>query len=443
MKKILKGARVIDPNRKVDEVRDILVVDGSIAAMEKKINISGAQVIDLTGLILTPGLIDMHVHFREPGYEYKEDIETGSRSAAAGGFTTVACMPNTKPPVDNAMMVEYVKSRALKSGLVRVLPIGCVSKGLEGKEIVEMGDMVEAGAVAFSDDGRPVADSSLMRKALMYASMFDRVIIDHCEDPGLFEGGQVNEGYISTMLGLQGIPASAEEIMVARNILLARETGTRVHIAHVSTKGSVELIRRAKAEGVKVTCEATPHHLTLTEEAVVGYDTNAKMNPPLRTKEDVEALLEGLKDGTIDVIATDHAPHSTDEKDVEFDKASFGIVGLETSLGIILTHIVGKGKLDLGQAIEKMTMGPARALGIDAGSLTIGKPADITVIDPDLEWTVDKNKFFSKGRNTPFHGWKLKGRVVLTMVGGKIVYADENISDDNINRAEILKASYK
>jgi dihydroorotase len=443
MKKILKGARVIDPNRKVDEVRDILVVDGSIAAMEKKINISGAEVIDLTGLILTPGLIDMHVHFREPGYEYKEDIETGSRSAAAGGFTTVACMPNTKPPVDNAMMVEYVKSRALKSGLVRVLPIGCVSKGLEGKEIAEMGDMVEAGAVAFSDDGRPVADSSLMRKALMYASMFDRVIIDHCEDPGLFEGGQVNEGYISTLLGLQGIPASAEEIMVARNILLARETGTRVHIAHVSTKGSVELIRRAKAEGVKVTCEATPHHLTLTEEAVVGYDTNAKMNPPLRTKEDVEALLEGLKDGTIDVIATDHAPHSIDEKDVEFDKASFGIVGLETSLGLILTHIAGKGKLDLGQAIEKMTIGPARALGIDAGSLTIGKPADITVIDPDLEWTVDKNKFFSKGINTPFHGWKLKGKAVLTMVGGKIVYADENISDDNINRAEILKASYK
>ncbi|AYO31995.1 dihydroorotase [Biomaibacter acetigenes] len=443
MKKILKGARVIDPNRKVDEVRDILVVDGSIAAMEKKINISGAQVIDLTGLILTPGLIDMHVHFREPGYEYKEDIETGSRSAAAGGFTTVACMPNTKPPVDNAMMVEYVKSRALKSGLVRVLPIGCVSKGLEGKEIAEMGDMVEAGAVAFSDDGRPVADSSLMRKALMYASMFDRVIIDHCEDPGLFEGGQVNEGYISTLLGLQGIPASAEETMVARNILLARETGTRVHIAHVSTKGSVELIRRAKAEGVKVTCEATPHHLTLTEEAVVGYDTNAKMNPPLRTKEDVEALLEGLKDGTIDVIASDHAPHSIDEKDVEFDKASFGIVGLETSLGLILNHIVGEGKLNLGQAIEKMTIGPARALGIDAGSLTIGKPADITVIDPDLEWTVDKNKFFSKGRNTPFHGWKLKGKAVLTMVGGKIVYADENISDDNINRAEILKASYK
>ncbi|HHW02279.1 MAG TPA: dihydroorotase [Thermoanaerobacterales bacterium] len=443
MKKILKGARVLDPSQKIDEIMDILVVDGKIAAIGKNVYIGDAEVIDLTGMIATPGLIDMHVHFREPGYEYKEDIETGSRSAAAGGFTTVACMPNTRPPVDNAAMVEYVKSRALKSGLVRVLPIGCVSKGLEGKEIAEMGDMVAAGAVAFSDDGRPVADSSLMRKALLYASMFDRVIIDHCEDPGLFEGGQVNEGRVSTLLGLQGIPASAEEIMVARNILLARETGTRVHIAHVSTKGSVELIRRAKAEGVKVTCEATPHHLTLTEEAVLGYNTDAKMNPPLRTGEDVEALLEGLRDGTIDAIATDHAPHSTDEKDVEFDKATFGIVGLETALGIVLTRIVGSGILDLKQAIEKMTASPARILGIDAGSLAIGKPADITVIDPDLEWTVDKNSFFSKGRNTPFHGWKLKGRAVLTMVGGKIVYADENISDDNINRAEILKASYK
>lgn len=443
MKKVLKGARVLDPSQNIDEIMDILVADGKIAAIGKNVYIGDAEVIDLTGMIATPGLIDMHVHFREPGYEYKEDIETGSRSAAAGGFTTVACMPNTRPPVDNAAMVEYVKSRALKSGLVRVLPIGCVSKGLEGKEIAEMGDMAAAGAVAFSDDGRPVADSSLMRKALMYASMFDRVIIDHCEDPGLFEGGQVNEGRVSTLLGLQGIPDSAEEIMVARNILLARETGTGVHIAHVSTKGSVELIRRAKAEGVKVTCEATPHHLTLTEEAVLGYNTDAKMNPPLRTGEDVEALLEGLRDGTIDAIATDHAPHSTDEKDVEFDKASFGIVGLETALGIVLTRIVGSGILDLKQAIEKMTAGPARILGIDAGSLTIGKPADITVIDPDLEWTVDKNSFFSKGRNTPFHGWKLKGRAVLTMVGGKIVYADENISDDNINRAEILKASYK
>lgn len=425
MKKILKGARVIDPKKNFDESKDILIIDGRIAAIEKKINISGAEVIDLSGLIVAPGLIDMHVHFRDPGYEYKEDIRSGSESAAAGGFTTVACMPNTKPPVDNAMMVEYVKSRAEKVGLVRVLPIGCVSKSLEGREIAEMGDMAEAGAVAFSDDGKPVAESSLMRKALMYASMFDRVIIDHCEDPGLSDAGQINEGYMSTLLGLAGIPASAEETMVARNIILARETGTRVHIAHVSTKGSVDLIRKAKAEGVKITCEATPHHLILTEEAVRGYDTNAKMNPPLRTKEDVKALLEGLKDGTIDAIATDHAPHSMDEKDVEFDRASFGIVGLETSLGLVLTHIVEKGILSLNQALEKMTAGPAKALGIDAGTLTIGRPADITVIDPNFEWTVEKDKFFSRGKNTPFDGWKLKGKAVMTLVEGKVIYADE------------------
>ncbi|NLC63683.1 MAG: dihydroorotase [Thermoanaerobacterales bacterium] len=424
MKMILKGAKVIDPASRINDVRDVLVIDGRISAVEKRINISGAFEIDLDGMVLTPGLIDMHVHFREPGFEYKEDIRSGSMSAVAGGFTTVACMPNTNPPIDNAVMIEFIKTRAREAGLARVLPIGCASKGLEGIEITEMGDMAEAGAVAFSDDGKPIADSSLMRKAMMYASMFDRVVIDHCEVPTLFEGGQINEGYISTLLGLAGIPRSSEEIMVARNILLSKETGAPVHIAHVSTRGSVELIRRAKAEGVKITCEVTPHHLILTDEDVRGYDTNKKMNPPLRTREDINSLLGGLKDGTIDVIATDHAPHSEDEKDIEFDKAAFGIVGLETALGLVMTHIAEKGLLTVEEVISKMTSGPAKVLRFDAGSLKIGMPADITIIDPNREWAVDKNMFFSKGKNTPFHGWKLKGKAVLTFVEGNVVYAE-------------------
>lgn len=424
MKKLLRGARVIDPSQNFDDIRDVLIVDGYIADIKDKIEISDVEVIELSEKIVTPGLIDIHAHFREPGYEYKEDIESGSKSAAAGGFTAVACMPNTKPPIDNAALVEYLKSQASKVGIVKILPIGCVSKGQQGKEITEMGDMAQAGAVAFSDDGKPVADSSLMRKAMVYASMFDRVIIDHCEDPFLFEGGQINEGHVSTLLGLAGIPVAAEEIMVARNILLAREMKTRVHIAHISTKGSVELIRKAKSDGVMVTCEVTPHHLTLTEDAVKTYDTNTKVNPPLRTQEDLEALLEGLKDDTIDAIVTDHAPHHIDEKDLEFDKATFGMIGLETTLGLILTRIVSKSGLSLKQAIQKMTSGPARVLGLDMGTLKIGAPADITVIDPNLVWTVDKHEFFSKSTNTPFDGWQLKGKAVMTMVDGKAVYSN-------------------
>jgi dihydroorotase len=427
MKKLFKGARVIDPSQKIDGIRDILIVDGKIADIKEEITLGDVETVNLSGKIITPGLIDMHVHFREPGFEYKEDIESGSRSAVAGGFTTVACMPNTKPPIDNAALVEYINTRAAQVGLARVLPIGCVSKGMEGKEITEMGDMAAAGAVAFSDDGKPITNGSLMRKAMVYASMFDKVVIDHCEEPSLFEGGQINEGYTSTLLGLTGIPDAAEEIMVARNIIIAKEMGTRVHIAHVSTQGSVELIRRAKKAGVKVSCEVTPHHLTLTEKAVEGFNTLAKVNPPLRTQQDVEALVEGLGDGTIDAIVTDHAPHHEDEKDVEFDKASFGLVGLETSLGIILTHIVGQDKLSLGSAIEKMTYSPAKILGLDLGTLKIDSPADLTVIDPELTWTVDKSKFFSKGRNTPFDGWKLKGKTVMTVVAGKTVYKDDNL----------------
>jgi dihydroorotase len=427
MKKILQGARVIDFSQGIDKVKDVLIVDGKIAAVDDKVQISGADIIDVSGMILTPGLVDIHVHLREPGYEYKEDICSGAKSAAAGGFTTIACMPNTNPPLDNAALIEFVKTKAEKAGQVRVLPIGCVSKGLKGAEITEMGDMVKSGAVAFSDDGKPVADSALMRKAMLYASMFDKVIIDHCEEPSLFKEGQINEGYISTLLGLKGIPVSAEEIMVARNIILAKELDTRIHIAHVSTRGSVELIRRAKAQGVRVTCEATPHHLVLTEEAVMNYNTNAKVNPPLRTNEDVRALLEGLIDGTVDVIATDHAPHSLDEKDVEFDGAAFGISGLETALGLVLTHLVGPGKLSIPQAIGKMTCGPAGVLGLDAGTLQVGKPADITIFDPNLEWTVDSSKFVSKGKNTPFNGWNINGKAIITIVGGKFVYVDENV----------------
>jgi len=424
MKKLLKGAKVLDPSQNLDGMRDILVVDGRIAEIKENIEISGAEVIDLSNYIITPGLIDIHAHFREPGYEYKEDIESGSMSAAAGGFTAVACMPNTKPPIDNSALIEYVKFRASQVGKAKVLPIGCVTKGQEGKEITEMGDMARAGAVAFSDDGRPIANSSLMRKAMVYAAMFDKVIIDHCEDPSLFEGGQINEGRVSTLLGLAGIPRASEEIMVARDILLAREMQTPVHIAHISTKGAVELVRWAKQEGVRVTCEVAPHHLTLTEEAVMGYNTYAKVNPPLRTQEDIDALLEGLSDGTIDAIATDHAPHHVDEKDVEFDKAAFGMVGLETALGVILTKVVGKKGISLNTVIQKMTHGPAKVLGLDMGTLKAGNLADITVIDLEREWTVDKDKFFSKGRNTPFHGLKLKGKAVMTIVDGKIVYSE-------------------
>jgi len=423
-KKLLKGARAIDPSQNMDAFIDILIVDGYIREIKPNLEISDAKVIDLTGLTVTPGLIDMHVHFRDPGYEYKEDIESGSMSAAAGGFTAVACMPNTIPPIDNSALVEYVKTKASKVGKVKVLPIGCVSKGQRGEEITEMGDMAKAGAVAFSDDGRPIANSSLMRKAMVYAAMFDKVIIDHCEDPSLFEGGQINEGRVSTLLGLAGIPRASEEIMVARDILLAREMQTPVHIAHISTKGAVELVRWAKQEGVRVTCEVAPHHLTLTEEAVMGYNTYAKVNPPLRTQEDIDALLEGLSDGTIDAIATDHAPHHVDEKDVEFDKAAFGMVGLETALGVILTKVVGKKGISLNTVIQKMTHGPAKVLGLDMGTLKAGNLADITVIDLEREWTVDKDKFFSKGRNTPFHGLKLKGKAVMTIVDGKIVYSE-------------------
>ncbi|MCF6097782.1 dihydroorotase [Thermovorax subterraneus] len=425
MKVLLKGARVLDPSRGLDGIMDVLIEGERIAMIGENLKDEDAKVIDLSGLLLVPGLVDMHVHLRDPGLEYKEDIESGAKSAAAGGFTAVACMPNTVPPVDNAAMVSYITSKAERAGLSRVLPIGCISKGREGRELAEIGEMASAGAVAFSDDGNCVSDASLMRRALMYAGDFGRVVIEHCEDPTLSAGGVMNEGFLSTLLGLPGIPRSAEEVMVARDVILAKETKVPVHIAHVSTRGSVEIIRRAKAEGIPVTCEVTPHHLVLTEDAVMGYNTNAKVNPPLRTEEDIQALIEGLKDGTIDAIASDHAPHSMDEKDVEFDKAAFGISGLETSLGLILTFLVGPGKLSLKEMVEKMSTNPARILKIEGGTLREGSLADITVIDLKKKWTVESAKFFSKGKNTPFEGWELKGKAVMTIVRGKIVYAEK------------------
>lgn len=435
MKTVLKGATVVDPSQGICQKADILIIDGKIAEIKKSIDISGAKKVDLTGKVLTPGLIDMHVHLREPGFEYKEDIETGAMSGAAGGFTTLCCMPNTNPAIDNSALVRYIKSRSKEVGKSKVLPIGCVSKKQEGKEMAEIGDMAKAGAVAFSDDGKPIYNSSLMRKAMQYASLFDKIIIDHCEDPYLAQFGHANEGHMTTRLGISGIPASAEEIMVARDLLLAKETGLKVHIAHVSTKGTIELIRRAKAKGIKVTCEVTPHHLFLNDKALEGYNTNAKVNPPLRSEEDRKAVEKALIDGTIDVIATDHAPHHEDEKDIEFDKAAFGIVGLETALGLILTNLYAKGKMSLSNILEKLTTNPAKILGLKSGALTIGYPADITIIDPKLKWTVDKNKFYSKAQNTPFNGITLLGKAVATIVDGKIIYSDKNFTKQKSRQA--------
>ncbi|MGB9812366.1 MAG: dihydroorotase [Thermovenabulum sp.] len=424
MKKLFKNARVIDPSQGIDDILDILIEGEKIAGIGKNLTSFDAEIEDLTGKIITPGLIDMHVHFREPGFEKKEDIKTGMLAAARGGFTAVACMPNTNPPLDNPYLIKYVIDRAKEYDLIKLYPIGCVTKGRMGIELSEIGKMSEQGAVAFSDDGSPIGNSALMKRALLYAKGFDKVIIDHCEDPALSEGGQINEGYMSFKLGLTGIPASAEEIMVARDVILAKETKSKVHIAHISTKGSVEIIRRAKELGVNVTCEVTPHHLILTEDEVEGYNPLAKVNPPLRTSEDVEALIEGLKDGTIDCITSDHAPHTKEEKEMEFEYAPFGISGIETSLGLILDKIVNKGVISLSQMVEKMSLNPAKILNIDGGTLKQGSFADITIIDPYIEWTVKKEEFLSKGKNTPFDGYKLRGKAIRTIVKGKEVYKE-------------------
>lgn len=421
MSLIIKGGTVINPvTANIAEI-DILVSEGRISEIGANLNRNGARVIDATGKLVAPGLIDMHVHLREPGYENKETIYTGTRAAARGGFTSVACMPNTNPVADNAAVISFIKNKAAAGGMANVYPIGAITRGSIGKELAGMGDMKEAGAAAFSDDGSPVMNAGLMRRAMQYARMLGMTIISHCEDVNLSAGGSMHEGYVSTVLGLKGIPASAEETMVARDIILAGETGCRLHIAHVSTAGSVRLVREAKARGVRVTAEATPHHFTLTDEAVMSYDTSTKVNPPLRVASDVSAVKEGLADGTIDVIATDHAPHALEEKDVEYERAPFGLVGLETAVGLVWTGLVATGLLTPLKAVTMMTLNPARVLGIPKGTLEIGAEADITIIDPDSSGIVDPAQFAGKARNTPFEGRLLKGLPWAAIVGGKVM----------------------
>jgi len=443
----LRGGRVIDPANGLDAVADVLIADGRVAAVGLgvgKPNGPGgdaSQTIDASGLVVCPGFVDVHTHLRQPGFEHKETIATGTRAAARGGFTTVCAMPNTEPVADNAATIEFVLRTAEVEGSVRVLPIGCVTKGRQGKELAEMADMAAAGAVAFSDDGSLVADPHLMRRALEYASMLGLPIVDHCEEPSL-AGGVMHEGWVATRLGLRGVPSAAEESMVGRDIALAELTRAHVHIAHVSTAGSVDLIRRAKANGLPVTAEVTPHHLCLTHEAVLlgagespgglAYDTSAKVNPPLRRPEDADACLAGLLDGAIDCIATDHAPHAVEDKLCEFDHAAFGISGLETALALCLSLVQDVGAvreppLPLPALIEKLTVAPVRALGLDRhvqglGTLSVGAPGDVALIDPEGEWTVEPERFASKGRNTPLAGRRLRGRVVATVYGGQVVY---------------------
>lgn len=423
MKILIKGGRVIDPVNNIDEVTDIYINKGMIEEIGTELDPEGLEieVIDAAGLIVAPGLIDMHTHLREPGFEYKEDIESGTRAAAMGGFTSIACMPNTEPPIDNAALVEYIISRAKSVGTVNVYPIGCISKGQKGEELAQIGELKFAGAVAVSDDGRPVENALLMKHALQYANTFDITVISHCEEMSLADGGSANEGAMATSLGLRGITPAAEEVMVARDVLLAENEGVPVHIAHISTKRSVEIIRNAKARGAKVTCETCPHYFTLTDAAIEGFNTNAKMNPPLRTEEDRLAIIEGLRDGTIDVIATDHAPHHIDEKNCEFALAANGIVGLETSLPLCITYLVGTGVLTLNELLKKMCVNPANILGLNKGSLSVGRPADIVVFDPKEAFTVDVNSFQSKGKNSPYDGYQLNGTVKYTVVNGEIV----------------------
>lgn len=422
MRLIIKGGTVVNPVSGNLEVSDILIEDGKISEMGINLIASGAEIVNAQGKLVTPGLIDMHVHLREPGQEEKETIETGCRAAVRGGFTGVACMPNTRPVADNSSVIYHILEKARQANLAKVYPIAALTKGSKGEELSEMAFLKEAGAVALSDDGSPVTNPAVMRRAMQYAGMLDMTVISHCEDLLLAAEGTMNEGFNSTRFGLRGIPKVAEEVMVSRDIILAEFTGCQLHIAHVSTAGSVRLIRDAKARGVKVTAEVAPHHFTLTDLAVGGYDTATKVNPPLREDLDVAAIKDAIADGTIDVIATDHAPHTVEEKDQEYNLAPFGMVGLETAVGLVWTELVGTGLISPARAVAMMTVNPSKILGIDSQPLAPGVTADITIIDPELEERVDPEDFHSRGRNTPFVGKLLKGLPVMTIIDGRIVF---------------------
>jgi dihydroorotase len=431
MKNILiRSGRIIDPSQGINKIGDILIEKTRIRSLGEAVRPGNdCEVVDAHGMVVCPGFIDLHCHLRQPGYEYKETIASGTAAAARGGFTTLCCMPNTDPPIDNKTLVSYIRQTAEREGLVRVLPIGCISRGRKGEELVNMIEMAESGVIGFSDDGSSVGNARLIYWAMEYSRQLNIPIIEHCEDETLADGGQMNEGIIATKLGLQGIPRSAEEVIIARDIILAGEIGAHVHIAHVSTRGAVELIRSAKKRGIKVTSEVTPHHLTMTEDWLSGYNTNAKVNPPLRTQDDIDALLEGLNDGTIDVIATDHAPHAANDKLCEFAVAAAGISGLETAFGSLM-ELVHDNKISFELLIEKLTTAPAGIISKNhagLGTLSTGAIADLIIVNPEQKWVVDVNQFVSKGKNSPLNGKTLQGKVLMTIYNGKMVFRSEGI----------------